>query len=276
MSWLQLRRGEVPLIVSFPHTGVDLPETLAQRLVSAWRARKDTDWYVDRLYDFVHELGATTIRTSMSRTLIDVNRDVAGRSLYPGRPTTELCPTTTFDGEPLYQEGEAPTPDEITIRTKEFFQPYHDAIAQEIARLRARHPRIVLYDCHSIRSQIPRLFAGELPHFNIGTNAGASCGSRLVQAVRTACMQPPYSSVVDGRFKGGTITRTFGKPANNVHAIQMELACRGYLREPLGAVGEAQWPPPYDAHFASPVRAVLRRCIDACLDFASGNHPHGI
>ncbi len=271
MSWLTVRRGDAPLIVSFPHTGMEIQDRLAGRLVSLWRARKDTDWYVDRLYDFVHELGATTIRTSISRTVIDVNRDITGLSLYPGRPTTELCPTTTFDGEPLYQAGEAPTAAEISVRTKEFFQPYHRALAEEISRLRQRHPRVVLYDCHSIRSYIPRLFEGELPHFNIGTNAGASCSGTLTRAVAAACMQPPYSCVVDGRFKGGTITRSFGKAADDVHAIQMELACRGYLREPMGAVEEPHWPPPYDAHFAAPIRTILRTCIDRCLDFATAN-----
>jgi len=270
MNWLTLRRGEAPLIVSFPHTGLQIQEGLASRLVSAWRARKDTDWYVDRLYDFVHELGATIVHTAISRTVIDVNRDATGRSLYPGRPTTELCPTTTFDGEPLYKAGEAPTPDEIAARKTEFFRPYHAVIAQEIGRLRQRHARVVVFDCHAIRSKIPRLFEGELPHFNIGTNAGESCSGRLADAVATACSQKPYSSVVDGRFKGGTITRTFGEPAAGVHAIQMELACRSYLREPLGAVDDRQWPPPYEAQFAAPAQAILRQCIQACLDFASG------
>jgi N-formylglutamate deformylase len=271
MNWLQMRRGDAPLIVSFPHTGIVIPDSLAGRLVSLWRARKDTDWYVERLYDFVHVLGATTIRTSISRTVIDVNRDMTGLSLYPGRPTTELCPTTTFDGEPLYKPGEAPSAAEISVRTQEFFQPYHHALAAEIGRLRQRHRRVVLYDCHSIRSSIPRLFEGELPNFNIGTNAGASCSRALTEAVAAACMQPPYSWGVDGRFKGGTITRSFGKVADNVHAIQMELACRGYLREPIGAVEEPHWPPPYDAHFAAPIRAILRTCIDRCLAFAKGD-----
>jgi formiminoglutamase len=271
MSWLRLHRGDAPLIVSLPHAGLEIPDAILKRLVSARRSRKDTDWYIDRLYDFVDDLGATSIRTSISRTVIDVNRDATGASLYPGRATTELCPTTTFDGEPLYQSGMTPTASEIETRKQEFFLPYHEALRVEIERLRDRYPRIVVYDCHSIRSQIPRLFDGELPHFNIGTNAGASCAPALTAAVAAVVERTAWSSVVDGRFKGGSITRTFGRPAQQVHAIQMELACRTYLHEPTGSrLDEDLWPPAYDADFAAPMRATLITIIQACLAFAAG------
>jgi formiminoglutamase len=173
-AWLTVSRGEAPLILSLPHTGLDLPDVLEARLISPWLARKDADYWVDRLYDFAHELGATVVRTAWSRTLVDVNRDPAGVSLYPGLATTELCPTTTFDGEPLYSTGEAPPDPEIADRRAAAFDPYHAAISTEIARLRARHARLVLYDAHSIRSSVPRLFDGVLPHYNLGTNDGAS------------------------------------------------------------------------------------------------------
>jgi N-formylglutamate deformylase len=214
-------------------------------------------------------MGATVVQTSISRTVIDVNRDPSGISLYPGQATTELCPTTTFDGDPLYLPGCEPDARARAHRMELYFQPYHDALAAQIARLRERHSAIVLYDCHSIRSRIPRLFPGELPHFNIGTVNGASCAPTLGAAVRSVCeAAPPFSFVIDGRFKGGYITRRYGRPAEAVHAIQMELACRGYLRELSGPVGPDSWPPAYDADYAAPMRAALKRVLGSCLAFA--------
>src|SRR5579859_6224741 len=166
-SWLHIERGDTPLVVSFPHTGTDIPSDIEAKFTSPWLARKDADWWVERLYDFARDLGATTIRTAISRSVIDVNRDPSGASLYPGQATTELCPTTTFDGEPLYRDAQAPSRDEIAERRKTWFDPYHAALKAEIVRLRSLHDNIVLYDCHSIRSVIPRLFQGELPVFNL-------------------------------------------------------------------------------------------------------------
>lgn len=137
-DWLEVTRGPEPLVVSVPHTGTDIPADILARLVSPWLARKDTDWHVERLYDFAAALGATVIRTRLSRTVIDVNRDPTGASLYPGQTTTELCPTTTFDGEPLYRSGREPTPPEIASRRERWFDPYHAALAAELARLRAQ------------------------------------------------------------------------------------------------------------------------------------------
>ncbi|HEX2137407.1 MAG TPA: N-formylglutamate deformylase, partial [Microvirga sp.] len=262
--FLSVRQGEAPLIVSLPHTGTEIPESLAARLVSPWLARKDTDWWIERLYDFAGDLGATVLRTAISRTVVDVNRDPSGASLYPGRATTELCPSTTFDGEPLYRSGETPDAAEIAERRTRYFEPYHAALAAEIARLRERHGRVVLYDCHSIRSVIPRLFAGELPHFNVGTNDGASCDGTLQDLVAQACAATPFSSVVNGRFKGGWITRRYGAPQGGVHAVQMELACRGYMDEPEDVTPET-WPTPYDPARAASMRDALTHVLQAVL-----------
>src|SRR3984885_8389867 len=170
-DWVVVERRDVPLIISIPHAGTDLLG-FEPAFVDPWLARKDADWRLDELYDFVEPLGATIVRTKLSRSIIDVNRDPSGASLYPGQATTELCPTTTFDGEPLYRAGGAPDASGIGVGRERYFAPYHAALAAEIARLRKLHPAIVLYDCHSIRSRVPRLFDGELPHFNIGTNSG--------------------------------------------------------------------------------------------------------
>ncbi len=271
-AWLTVSEGPAPLILSMPHTGTELAD-IAPKLVSTWIGRKDADWWIERLYDFGRTLGATIVRTSLSRTVIDVNRDPSGVSLYPGQATTELCPTTTFDGEPLYKPGQGPNDAEIADRRARFYDPYHKALGDQIARLRAKHASVVLYDCHSIRSVVPRLFEGELPNFNIGTNSGKSCDAALETAVAGACAKSAYSHVVNGRFKGGYITRHYGRPAENVHAVQMELACRGYLKECNGPVNEKDWPVPYDAEFAAPMRAALSGVLNACLAFATQTRP---
>jgi formiminoglutamase len=268
LPWLTVIRGEAPLIVSMPHTGVDIPQDIESGLTSPWLARKDADWWVNCLYDFAYALGATVIRTAISRTVIDCNRDPSGTSLYPGQTTTELCPTTTFDGEPLYTAGFVPDAAEIALRCSTFFEPYHAAIAGAITRLRARHTNIVLYDCHSIRSSIPRLFAGVLPNLNIGTNNGATCAPALTSAVEAACDGTSFTRVTNGRFRGGYTTRHYGRPMDGVHAVQMELACRGYMREPWKAIAKGEWPTPYDDEVAAPMRAVLTRVLQACIRFS--------
>lgn len=264
--WLTVRRGSALLLVSLPHTGTTIPAEYENRLVSPWRARKDADWWIDRLYDFAADLDATIVRTAISRTIIDVNRDPSGVSLYPGQATTELCPTTTFDGEPLWRE--APDAVEISARHAAYFEPYHAAVAAELARLREAHPTVVLYDCHSIRSVIPRLFDGTLPGMNLGTNSGRSCAPALQAAIEQIAATSEFDHVANGRFKGGFITRTYGRPATGVHAVQMELACRTYLAEPVPDVNEADWPPAYDPDHAAPMRAVLTKILNACLEFA--------
>ncbi|ACA16145.1 N-formylglutamate amidohydrolase [Methylobacterium sp. 4-46] len=265
-AWLAVRRGASPLLLSLPHTGTEIPPEIEAGLVSPWLARKDTDWFIERLYAFAADLDATIIRTSLSRTVIDVNRDPSGASLYPGQATTELCPTTTFDGEPLYRDGQAPDPADRRAR---WFDPYHAALQDELARLRRLHPRVVLYDAHSIRSEIPRLFPGLLPHFNIGTHGGQACDPALQERIEAICRGSGLSQVSNGRFRGGFITRAYGRPQDGVHAVQMELACRAYLAEPVGPVDPATWPVPYDPDHAAPVRAALQDVLSACLAFGA-------
>ena len=269
-GWLTVQRGSAPLVLSIPHAGVDVPDEIEGRLVSSWLARKDTDWWIDRLYGLAAPTDATFVRTAISRTVIDVNRDPSGASLYPGRATTELCPSTTFDGEPLYLDGLKPNVGEIERRAALWFKPYHEALAGELERLLAVHQRIVLYDCHAIRSRIPRLFEGVLPHFNLGTYSGASCAPELTAAVETACDATSLGRVTNGRFAGGWITRHYGRPQAGVHAIQMELACRGYLAEPIGRVDETNWPAQFDEAYAAPMTAALNKVMKACVDFAVG------
>ncbi|MER9340489.1 MULTISPECIES: N-formylglutamate deformylase [unclassified Mesorhizobium] len=266
-SWLTVTQGTAPLLVSIPHTGIDLAG-LDSRLVSPWLGRRDADWWIDKLYDFAESLGATVVHTAISRTVIDVNRDPSGVSLYPGQTTTGLCPTETFDGDQLYRKGGEPEPSEIDERREKFFVPYHAALQAEIDRLRALHGKIVVYDCHSIRSVLPRLFEGKLPVFNLGTNDGKSADPTLQATVGQILAETGESYVVNGRFKGGWITRHFGQPQAGVHALQMELSNRGYMREPEGKGEPANWPVPYEAEFAAPIRVTLKKILETAIAWA--------
>ena len=261
MSWLHVERSDSPLILTFPHGGTAIPSELLGDFQSDWLAIRDADWHIRALYEGLAD--ATLIWTDMSRSVIDCNRDPSGASLYPGQATTGLCPTETFDGEPLYRAGFEP---DAGARCRTWFAPYHAAIDAEIARLRALHPRVVLYDCHSIRSRILRLFDGELPELNIGTNDRATCSPQLSEAVLAACGKRSRS--LDGRFKGGWTTRHYGRPRDGVHAIQMEIAMRAYIDEPETPPGVANWPPAWNAGRAAPLRGDLARVLGAVLDFA--------
>lgn len=264
-DWLHIVEGDAPLIVACPHVGRALAD-VEHQFHSPWLARRDTDWWGDKLYAFAAGMGATLVTTRISRSVIDVNRDPSGVSLYPGRATTELCPTTTFDGEPLYQ-GTPPDEAEIMRRRGLWFNPYHAALQAQIDRLRARHDRVILYDAHSIRSHVPRLFDGELPQFNIGTNGGQSCSLALATAIEAICADSSMSHVLDGRFRGGWTTRHYGHPEKGVHAIQMELAIRGYMDEPV-THNEQNWPPAFELSRASPLIATLSRIVKAACAFA--------
>ncbi len=266
-DWLSVHHGNAPLIVSFPHSGIEIPDRIEENLVSPWLARKDTDFWVDVLYDFAHELGATTIRTALSRTVIDVNRDPSGASMYPGQATTGLCPLETFDGEPLYKSGSEAGPAEFLRRRTEYFDPYHSALSAELERKRAQFGCVVLYDAHSIRSRVARLFDDELPQFNIGTNNGVTCAPDLTASIEKICDASSFTRVTNGRFRGGWITRHYGNPASGIHAVQMELAMRGYLHEPEDALTRSNWPAMLDDVHAATLRVALRDILDACITF---------
>ena len=266
-DWLTVHEGSAPLVIGLPHTGTWIPDALQSRMTSSWLARKDADWWVDRLYDFAVDMGATLVRTAVSRSVIDVNRDPSGVSLYPGMTTTGLCPVETFDGDPLYRPGQQPDAAEIAQRRTTWFDPYHSALKDQIERLHALGP-VVLYDAHSIRSVVPRLFEGELPQFNIGDNDGTTCGDELTRAVEAACAVSGASLVVNGRFKGGWTTRHYGRPETGVHAIQMELADRGYMLDPAGPVSPDNWPSPYEPERAAEMRLHLHTVLTACIAFA--------
>ncbi|MDD9908564.1 MAG: N-formylglutamate deformylase [Ahrensia sp.] len=227
MNPVEIQRGDSPIVLGLPHTGTFMPEDLFERLNENGRTLRDTDWHIHTLYDGLLE-GATTVRAAFHRYVIDANRDPEGVSLYPGQNTTGLVPLTDFDGLPIWSQP--PTDTEIEARRAHFHTPYHAALERELQRVRARHGIAILYDCHSIRSHIPYLFDGTLPDFNIGTNEGQTCAPEVQDAVWQICRQAQdYTSVLNGRFKGGWTTRQYGRPAKNIHAIQMELAQSTHL-----------------------------------------------
>ncbi|CAG2142349.1 N-formylglutamate deformylase [Cupriavidus plantarum] len=256
-----LHRGTRPLLVSMPHVGTYLPPSVASRLTDEARTVPDTDWHMDRLYDFARELGASILMATHSRYVIDLNRPPDNANLYPGQDTTGLCPVDTFDKTPIYADGtNGPDDAEIALRRDKIWHPYHTALQQELARLRAEHGTIGLWDAHSIRSVLPRFFEGKLTDFNLGSANGASSDAGLAaRMLEIANLVPGHTAVLNGRFKGGYITRQYGNPAGGVHAIQLELAQSAYMIE--------SYPFDYDVSRASRVRPAIRKMLETMLQF---------
>lgn len=256
-----LHRGRTPLVVSVPHCGREIPAELRERFVPRALNVEDTDWHLDRLYAFAHEtLGASLLVPRFSRYVIDLNRPSDNTPMYPGANNTELCPTRFFTGEPLYRDGEAPSDTEVQHRVETYWRPYHDALRQELARVRAAHGHAVLFDGHSIKSRLPWLFDGQLPDLNLGSAGGASCAPTLRDALAQVLeQQTDYTQVVDGRFKGGHITRHYGRPASGVHAVQLEMCWRCYVDE--------ERPQHWDAARAARVAPLLDTLLRTAIDW---------
>lgn len=257
MDTFTLHCGTAPLLISLPHEGTEVPAEIFERLTPSARALPDTDWHVARLYDFARELGASLLVPSFSRYVVDLNRPADNASLYPGQNTTGLCPIVQFSGEAVYQAGAEPHQAEIAERIERYWSPYHDALVGEITRMRRLHDRIVLWEGHSIRSRVPFLFEGTLPDFNLGTADGHSCSSTLQQAlIEILASQRTYTHVANGRFKGGYITRHYGRPREGIDAVQLELAQKNYMDEATFD---------YLPERALEVQRVLRVLLGACL-----------
>lgn len=251
--------GSVPLLVSMPHIGTHIPQALQAQYVPQALAVEDTDWHLQRLYNFLSAMGASVLVPQTSRYVIDLNRPPDDAPMYPGASNTELCPTRFFTGEPLYQPGCAPDAAERARRRVSYWQPYHAALAGELARLKALHGYALLWDAHSIRSQIPWLFEGRLPDLSIGTASGASADARITDVVMHACAGHSHlSSVANGRFKGGYITRHYGQPANRVHAVQLEMCQSLYMQE--------ESPYAYDETLAARIQPLLKKMVSSALE----------
>lgn len=255
MTTLTLRQGHVPLLISMPHNGQQIPADIAATMQPYAASVPDTDWFLDRLYNFADELGASVINPVYSRYVIDLNRPPDGTVLYAGANNTELCPTSGFDERPLYLAGQQPNEAEVNRRIELYWRPYHHALRAELDRLKAKFGYALLFDAHSIKSEVPRFFTGRLPDINFGTAEGKSASSGLEQAIM-AVPTGDYSRVLNGRFKGGYITRHYGQPAQHIHALQLELSQITYMDENAFA-----WRP----ERAAQVQPVLRKIVQALL-----------
>ncbi|MEJ5081734.1 MULTISPECIES: N-formylglutamate deformylase [unclassified Ochrobactrum] len=262
MSTFEVKQGPSSVILGLPHTGTDVPEDIWLRLNDNGRILADTDWHIHQLYDGLLD-NVTTVRATAHRYCLDVNRDPNGSSLYPGQNTTGLIPTTDFDGLAIWKDGEAPNEADIPDRIARFHKPYHDALAAEIERVKAIHGVAILYDCHSIRSHIPFLFEGKLPDFNVGTDMGKTCDPRIEAAtVNVTQNATGYTSILNGRFKGGWTTRHYGRPETGVHAIQMELAQSTHL-------ATESVPFDYDVAKAEKLRVYLKTILERLENIAA-------
>ncbi len=254
-SVFRFRPGPSPLLVSMPHTGTHIPEALAARMTPVARLVADTDWHMERLYGFLDELGASVLVATHSRYVVDLNRPPDGANLYPGKDTTALVPVDTFHKEPLYPEGTEPDAAEIEARVAAYWRPYHAKLAEALQAIKAKHGYALLWDAHSIFSEVPRFFEGRLTDFNLGTAEGRSCatgvGERLLARIEG------YTAALNGRFKGGYITRHYGNPAAGVHAVQLELSEITYMDE--------RAPFPYREDLAAPTQRQIRTLVEEFL-----------
>lgn len=255
-----LHPGSAPLLISMPHVGTLIPDELKGSYQPRALATEDTDWHLERLYGFARELGASVIVPNYSRYVIDLNRPPEDTPMYPGASNTELCPTRFFTGDPLYLDGRAPDADEKLRRRERFWQPYHQALQGELQRLRAAHGHVVLFDAHSIKSVLPWLFEGKLPDLNLGTADGRSCDAGLTaQLAAVLAGQGDYTHIVNGRFKGGYITRNYGQPEQGIHTVQLEMCWSAYMQE--------QAPYAYDESTASRVQPLLKQLLQTMLNW---------
>jgi N-formylglutamate deformylase len=252
-------QGSAPVLLSIPHMGTHIPPHLLTRMSPNAAQLADTDWHLDQLYDFARELDLSIIMATHSRYVIDLNRPPDDVSLYPGQNVTGLCPLDTFDEQPLYVKGQEPNAEEVRQRVADYWQPYHDQLQKELRRLRSIHGKAALWDAHSIRSEVPRFFKGQLPDFNLGTADGNSCQPELAkQLLAVSTSAPGYTAVLNGRFKGGYITRRYGDPTQGINAIQLELSQRTYMEEA----------PPFNylPDLASLVKPYLRQLLEAVVE----------
>ncbi len=254
MTAFHFHQGSKPLLVSMPHVGLEIPHDIKEGMTVEALSMIDTDWYIDQLYDFLKDMDVSIIRARYSRYVVDLNRGTDGANLYPGKFETTLCPMNTFDGEVLYKDGITP---DINSRTVKYWQPYHDQVFSELARLKEKFGRAMLWDAHSIKSRVPQLFEGRLPDLNIGTGNGSAAGHALVEKLDEIVKESHYSSALNGRFKGGYITRNYGDPQNDIHAVQLEISQITYMDEaPLNQFREDK---------ADQLRPVLKSLIETMV-----------
>ena len=253
-------QGTKPLLVSLPHGSTYIPPNISERMTGLANATPDTDWHVNRLYDFASNMGASVISATNSRYVIDLNRDPDGVKLYSDADNTELCPTTTFDRELIYIAGTTPDRNEIEKRIEQFWQPYHKKLRNELARIKDQFGVAILFDGHTIRSVVPRFYDGQIPALNLGTSNGHSAALSLAETAYSTLLDKGYTAVWDDRFTGGYITRKYGDPKNNIHAIQLELTWKNYMNEATYS---------YSPELANRLKSLLQEMLEKLLDWTN-------
>lgn len=260
MDLFKFTKGSTPLLIDVPHVGTHIPEDLAARMTPEALRTPDTDWHQDRLYDFAHDMGASMLAATHSRFVVDLNRAPDDVSLYPGQDTEGLLPLKTGAREPVYQPGMEPDDAERDLRRDTYHAPYHAKLADVLAEIKAEHGYALLWDAHSIKSQLPRYFDGKLWDLNLGTNNGQSCDPAIQDGLeRIAETADGYTQKMNGRYIGGYITRHYGKPAEDIHAVQLELSWATYMDE--------EYPYNYREDLASGIRPVLKQLLEVMLAY---------
>lgn len=268
MNTFTFHQGQQPLLISMPHVGEHIPASIAATMTDEAKQIADTDWHLKMLYEMAHQLGASVIAAKHSRYVIDLNRPVDNTNLYPGHNTTGLCPIDTFRHEPIYKNNQLPSDEEIEMRIDQYWKPYHMQLNQELQRIKDHHGIAILFDAHSIASEVPRFFSGKLQDFNLGTVDQTSC-HHLFEKHLDDSMQSlignDFSYILNGRFKGGYITRHYGNPSQHIHAVQLEICQSLYMEEYA--------PFKYALDKAAEIQPILQTILNACIEWAKENAP---
>lgn len=252
--------AEVPILLSVPHCGTEFPDELREAYEpNLMRSPDDTDWFVDKLYDFAPAMGMIMITARYSRWVIDLNRDPQSKPLYSdGRIITGLCPVTTFLGEPLYRDQRKEiSGDEINRRVNEYYVPYHSKVQDILTDLKSRFGSVLLWDCHSIRQVVPTISKEKFPDLILGDADGTSASPGIIETILSTLDHSRYHVKHNHPFKGGQITRHFGKPTEQQHAIQLEMTKVNYMKD-----DELR----YDEGRAGEMRTLLKRVFEKVIN----------
>lgn len=256
---IQPTAPKVPILLSVPHCGTEFPQELKgqykQHLINA---PDDTDWFVNRLYDFAASMGITMIHSTFSRWVIDLNRDPESKPLYTdGRIITALCPSTTFAGESIYNDERKEVDQaEVKRRLGIYYAPYHDQLAKKIFELKNKFGKVLLWECHSIRKFVPTVHTEKFPDLILGSNDGKSAAPGIIETTLEHLGKSPFTLKHNHPFKGGYITRHFGNPSENAHALQLEMTKVNYMDD-----SELN----YDGARAEAVRKVLMKVFSELI-----------
>lgn len=251
---------KVPVILSVPHSGVEFPDELKAHYYPEMTAQPDdTDWFVHDLYNFAPELGITVIHAKYSRWVIDLNRDPESKPLYDdGRIITALVPTTDFLGNEIYIDKKfVPNDQETERRLEHYYWHYYQKIGSLLAERLAEFGQVLLWDAHSIRRFVPTIRNEPFPDLILGDTDEKSARKEIIEIALNSLKAGKYGVNHNTPFKGGHITRYFGKPQMQVHALQLEMAKTNYMNDDELVFNESR---------AEEMRKVLRPVFENLIE----------